>query len=315
MFTWRTDPTLTALQQQRFAELLHAELAEAAGPGRAARLEAGPLAGQGIMHPDCFDLRNVLVQLAAQGDLPEEPVILGALDHCAGAVAASRARAEENAALLGGRFDLSPEFPRALGILRRAVRTRWPERVEDAHLVALRPGALAQVKEALRILRAAWPELLAELESQVTNLLFFDFPGLLGFSGVAYHGGIYLRVEDLADPVKLAENILHEGSHVRLNTAMASVTYFEADEDGRYASPLREDPRPVFGIFHQMFVLGRMLHFYDRAEARLGIQHRQHPVVRRQFQEAHAAVTAHVRLTEAGRRMADAMLDVVGVPA
>lgn len=309
MYTWRIDPDLASRQRRQLAELLRAELRAEASPGGPpshdldALLGEGPLAGAGILHPDCFDLRNVLAGLNAEGAPPPERIILHALEHLATEVAASRARGAENEALLGGRFDLSPDFPRALGILRRAVGTRWPARVEEASLVALRPSALLRVEEAFRILEGAWPEIFAELQGEVTNLLFFDFPGLLGFSGVAYHGGIFLRVEDLADPVKLAENILHEGSHVRLNTAMAGVAYFEADAAGRYRSPLREDPRPMFGIFHQMFVLGRMLHFYDRAEARLGIRHRQHEVVRRQFLEAHAAVRANARLTEAGRQM------------
>jgi len=261
------------------------------------------------MHPDCFDLRNVLVGLEAQGTPPADELLMAALQHCAAGVAASRRRAADNLASLGGRFDISPHFPRALGVLRAAVCTRMPEQADNAHLVSLRDAAQVAVRESFQILAGAWPEMFAELQDSVTNLLFFDCPGLLGFSGLGYHGGIFLRVQDIEDPVKLAENILHEGSHVRLNTSMAGTQYFDGDADGRYASPLREDPRPMFGVFHQMFVLGRMLHFYDLVSARLAIHHRRHAVVRRQFHEAHTTVCAHARLTPAGQRLTDALVE------
>ena len=305
MLSWRAHSASAIRQHRGLADILRRDLGTSPGLHRV--LTTGVLAGDGLLHPDYFDLRSVIADMTDAGQPPPPSTILGALHQSANEVAGSRKRAAENSRLLGAAFDLDATSPRAFGILRRAVRTRCPERIHEARLVELQADGFDMLRDAVQLLKNAWPEVLDELQIVVSNVLFFDFPGMLGFSGVAYHGGIFLQVDDLADPVKLAENILHEGSHVRLNAAMANVRYLLSDHDERHASPLRDDPRPMFGIFHQMFVLGRMIHFYNRLRARLGVDHPRRRAVGLQFVEAHRTVCSHARLTRDGVALTDAL--------
>jgi len=305
MSSWRAHSASAIEEHRGLADILRRDLGTSAELRRILTTE--PLSSGGLLHPDYFDLRNVIADMTDAGQPPLPSTIIGALQRSAHDVAESRRRAAENLRLLGVAFDLDATSPRALGILRRAVRTRCPERIHEARLVELQPDGFDMLREAVQLLKNAWPEALDELQIVVSNVLFFDFPGMLGFSGVAYHGGIFLQVDDLADPAKLAENILHEGSHVRLNAAMANVRYLLSDDDERRASPLRDDPRPMFGIFHQMFVLGRMIHFYNRLRDRLGVDHPRRRVVGLQFVEAHRTVCTHARLTRDGVALTDAL--------
>jgi HEXXH motif-containing protein len=58
--------------------------------------------------------------------------------------------------------------------------------------------------------------------------------------------------------------MVHEVWHARLNAALAVSPLFYDDESALYGSPLRPDPRPMFGLFHQMFVLSRLFYFHRR---------------------------------------------------
>jgi len=314
MITWRPEPTGAALDRQHMAASIRQNflrLGETLGAQDTitSRLSTFPHGEQGLQHPECFDLQNEVVARVRAGQAPTAEAFATMVEETAAVVEASIARATDNAARLRGSFDLAPSR-RGLGVLRRAVATRMPEKAGRAVLLDPSGALLEPMRAAYQVLADAWPEAFAELQVFVDRILVFDFPGMLGFSGLEFHGGIFLRREDLADPIKLAENILHEGSHVRLNAAMARTRYFVDDPRGRYASPLRTDPRPIFGVFHQMFVLGRMLHFHDRVSERLGVSHPQHAVVRRQFREALEAIEAHCALTDDGRALTAALEEV-----
>src|SRR5687768_1658666 len=161
MFDWRPNKAVALVERQHLAELLRTELIELAEKSGATHdavelLAEGPLSGLGVLHPDCFDLRNVVERLGRQGRAPRAEVLVAALEQTGRAIAASRLRAAENRATLGGGFDTSPDFLRGLGIMKKAVLTKWPERTNEAELVRLRPAARDRLKTAFDILRTAW---------------------------------------------------------------------------------------------------------------------------------------------------------------
>ncbi|MCP2353554.1 HEXXH motif-containing protein [Nonomuraea thailandensis] len=115
-------------------------------------------------------------------------------------------------------------------------------------------------------------------------------------------GSFALRAVELSEPIaKLAEEIVHESSHVRLNSILASTPCLLDDGGKLYETPLREDPRPAVGLLHQLFVLARLCEWH----ARLG----KHAIPERVMRAredliaAHATVVAELPLTEAGRAL------------
>lgn len=59
-------------------------------------------------------------------------------------------------------------------------------------------------------------------------------------------GLVYLSLHP--DPLTMTEAVVHEAQHQKLNAVLASDPLLENDPDERYPSPVRPDPRPIFGV-------------------------------------------------------------------
>ena len=77
-------------------------------------------------------------------------------------------------------------------------------------------------------------------------------------------GTIYASLHP--DPLVLAEALLHEHSHGKLN-ALAALTPLLADAAGAFESPLRPDPRPLGGVLLAAHALVPMAELHRRMHA------------------------------------------------
>lgn len=217
--------------------------------------------------------------------------------------------------------DLPPPERHLAESLARAVSQvpQRPDRLEA--LAALRVGAWeeedrAAFAAATGLLAQTWREMLDELQVVVVQIALLHGFGIDGFTDVATHGAIYVnRARLTADtrtgltaPVRLAEALVHEGTHNRCNAAALS-TPFLADagsgDEPVVQTPLRADPRPLTGLLQQLVVLVRSLQLYDRL---LEADTPEQPIVeRRDKLRGQAAQALHVisrhtgRLTDHGR--------------
>lgn len=63
--------------------------------------------------------------------------------------------------------------------------------------------------------------------------------------------------------VQLMEALVHESAHLHLNVAEAEGPLVDPDHQGRYASPLRPEPRPLRGILLAYHAIAYICAFYD----------------------------------------------------
>lgn len=222
-----------------------------------------------------------------------------------GAVAESRGRAEKAAASGSFAVDLEPLDQRVMAATVERHMEISRQVGDPGDINFLRPDKVesdAALREARRLIRDYWPVMLEEISITVSCLTFFAAEQTIGFADIYTHGLIALRVDDLlAPPAKLAEEIIHESSHVRLNGILASTACLLDDGGRLYETPLREDPRPAAGLLHQLFVLARLCEWH----ARLGERAIPERVVRARADliAAHATVCAELPLTDAGRAL------------
>lgn len=228
----------------------------------------------------------------------------------------SHERREEHRRRLGLPIDLAsnprgvlPSIVKAIAMAKVAaggnptiqVMTAPDRELEDI----LRSGA--------GILAEHWPEMLAEIATTVRQLFIFSSEKVIGFVDFRSHGAVWLRESAIRTPLQFAEELIHEASHVRLNAAHAVSPLFLNDDRERYASPLRADPRPMFGVFHQMFVLCRLVEFYRRifrvrgslanTALRRGTIDDQRQKIRDNLAASHDIVVKHAQLTPAGEAL------------
>ncbi|MEQ8849473.1 HEXXH motif-containing putative peptide modification protein [Botrimarina sp.] len=91
-------------------------------------------------------------------------------------------------------------------------------------------------------------------ETGPTNASFSRLPGAVLFSA-------------RREPLVLADDLLHEVHHNRLYALEEGRPFFDnrrvnATTDARFYSPWRADPRPLYGIFHAVYVFTRVKAFW-----------------------------------------------------
>jgi HEXXH motif-containing protein len=121
-----------------------------------------------------------------------------------------------------------------------------------------------RIGAALALIDSANHELAAEIGELVREIVLAlgtSAPGTLHFDGAASFmlwGAIFLNAASHETTVEMVQALAHESGHSLLFGLSTDGPLLENDEDERYVSPLRSDPRPIDGIFHATFVTARM---------------------------------------------------------
>ncbi len=129
------------------------------------------------------------------------------------------------------------------------------------------------VGEAMQAIHRHDPESFAHLRDDITII------GLKSLGAGSYGNTSFARMPGtfvtsaVANPLALADDLIHETYHNRLFALEEQGRFFEHDDarrDARHYSPWRNDPRPLFGVFHAFYVFTRVLRFWRRVHGDLG---------------------------------------------
>ena len=180
------------------------------------------------------------------------------------------------------------------------------------------PAAIAascreRIAAALALLEAGYPALAVELRVLLREIVLAvgpAGPGMVVFDGVSAFmlwGAIVLNAEANQSVLDMAQALAHESGHNLLFGFSADGPLVENDDVGRYASPLRRDPRPMDGIVHATYVTARMHQTVQRL-LDSGVLATEQEVAaqaaladhRRAFAEGIAVIDAHARFTPLG---------------
>jgi hypothetical protein len=171
----------------------------------------------------------------------------------------------------------------------------------------------ARIAAAFSLLEAGDPELATELRALIGEIVIAvgpNDPTATAFDGASSFmlwGAIMLNAEAHRTTLEMAQALAHESGHNLLFGLCADGPLVENDDDARFPSPLRADPRPMDGIVHATYVTARMHRLVARllqagvldgattAEARASLT-----THRRAFAEGIDVVDRHARLTERG---------------
>jgi len=145
---------------------------------------------------------------------------------------------------------------------------RWfdMEPSNSMELLALDPDefevACRNLHKALRLLKEAAPDFYGELDAITTEIVFAKPQRTAkmrfgGASSFALWGALALNVEAHPDWWQYLPRLIHEYSHNLLFGIAMDGPIVLNDPSETYSSPLREDARPIDGIFHAAFVSAR----------------------------------------------------------
>lgn len=275
------------------------EILKRASPEHVATVRAA--GDEDLLHPDFFDWYFAFQGAIASENVERFSACIEQLDAALAAGRKSRRRAAANRRELTLPLDLDgrPDSETVERALESAVEMGGPR--NPLSVVRVWPRRQrACLAAALHLIADLWPEMHAEIGAFVRQVTLFRGDNVIeSFSDFVRHGAIFLHINEFTDEVRIAEFVVHESSHVRLNTAH-SVTPLLIESRRRYRTPLRSDPRPLLGAYHQMFVLMRIHQLYLRLAARGSAKWERTLETRRALLEAFQLVRSRAQLTPDG---------------
>jgi HEXXH motif-containing protein len=128
----------------------------------------------------------------------------------------------------------------------------------------LEPADLAEwqkvLDEAWQVLTHQHPAFAEELVAGLRALVPISREReIVGASSAAAFGGIILSAP--ASAIGLAETLVHELQHSKLNALLSLIKLAEDDGRYRFYAPWREDPRPLTGILHGIYAFIAVVEF------------------------------------------------------
>lgn len=134
----------------------------------------------------------------------------------------------------------------------------------------------ASVIRALALMQKIVPAMAAEFESLISEVILaaaskkLDAPRFDGGSSYMLWGALALSVDDEKSDLAMMETLAHEGAHCFLFGLTMEEPLVHNDDNELYQSPLRQDPRPMDGIYHATYVSARM-HYAMNAARNSGL--------------------------------------------
>lgn len=105
------------------------------------------------------------------------------------------------------------------------------------------------------------PEHAAEVDAVTEYVVPLLGRHFVGGSDITLFGASYLRLDPAWSPLSFADHVLHEAAHQLMHACQeAQPLLLNRDEIGAH-SPIRSDPRPLYGTFHATFVFLRLAQF------------------------------------------------------
>ncbi len=107
---------------------------------------------------------------------------------------------------------------------------------------------IASLREALAIVERYLPELRREIDVGLATIIPVGFDAERHLSATYREsiGAVYLSLHP--EPVTMAEALVHEFSHTKLNALFEVDAVLDNADEPRFASPVRPDPRPLRGV-------------------------------------------------------------------
>lgn len=164
----------------------------------------------------------------------------------------------------------------------------------------------AALRDALAVIAEHLPIVREELDLVVQQVVpvGYDAERHLSASYAEAVGTIYLTLHP--NVLTMVEALIHEHQHNKLNALLDLDPILENDPDERYPSPVRPDPRPLFGVLLAVHAFLPVEALY-RARIGAGARHLEarHAAIVRKNRDGAAVLAAHARPTRIGRALLD----------
>lgn len=116
---------------------------------------------------------------------------------------------------------------------------------------------------AADLLRDTAPEVAAEIAAVTEYVVPLGGDNFVGGSDIYLYGATFLRLDPRWSPLCFADHLVHEAAHELMHAEHELRPLLLNRDYVGAPSPIRSDPRPLYGTFHATFVFARLASFMD----------------------------------------------------
>lgn len=132
----------------------------------------------------------------------------------------------------------------------------------------------AAIERALTLIGRVAPGFRAEIDSLVDCVVLVDEgASFRGASGLAFRGMVMLSPDSTWTDGTFAEELVHETTHALLDLISIREPLLTGQRafEPLFTAPFRPDKRPLYGNFHALVVVSRLIHLFQSFE-RAGVE-------------------------------------------
>ena len=189
-------------------------------------------------------------------------------------------------------------------------------------------AASERIAQAMNLLDRGFPEMADEIRELLFEVVVAagpTEPGTMTFDGSSSYmlwGAIMLNAVGQTSVLDTAQALAHESGHNLLFGQCVNGSLVENDDAEEFTHPLRQDPRPMDGVFHAAYVIARMHQTVERLmesgvldEEQMEAARKELTMHRKNFEDADSVIRAGGRLTPLGAQAIEAARAHLAVPA
>ncbi|MDF5718380.1 MAG: HEXXH motif-containing putative peptide modification protein, partial [Rhizonema sp. NSF051] len=176
----------------------------------------------------------------------------------------------------------------------------------------------AACREALDTIRDTVPEIHDGIKTLISNIVIGKGRHIVAVTSPHFYGTVFASAPLLSnDKLYFIDHLVHEMSHLYLNTILAFDSLVINSTD-RYPAPIRQDIRPLLGIYHATFVLSRIIYTLKKiltANIFEASEHLKSYILdlEKKILKGHKTISSYARMTENGQIIFSSMLKTASI--
>jgi hypothetical protein len=128
---------------------------------------------------------------------------------------------------------------------------------------------LNKLIEGANLISETSPEVFKDIFTLMDYITIVTGGRYVGSSDIFYHGSSVFNPDDKWSDITFADHLIHEGAHLKLNAINELTPLLYNPFSYEAKSPIRKDPRPLYGVLHSTFVFLELVLFFELLQPKL----------------------------------------------
>lgn len=126
---------------------------------------------------------------------------------------------------------------------------------------------LPKIEDSFKLIKKVSPPQYKEILKLCRTIVLLKGTNLIAFTALEMHGVVFLRPRKSDTRLFFAEHIIHEVSHIALNSILLNIqSFFTINPfEERFSSPFRKDLRGAYQVIQAAFVLAKITQFFSES--------------------------------------------------